>query len=66
MWVYVTVEGNVDSDVVATVDDLRPMARRYLGEEMGDAYVAANNTGNSRTITFQPDRWFSVDYAKVS
>ena len=45
--------------------DLRPMARRYLGEEMGDAYTAANTDNASVRLAIRPDRWLTVDYAKA-
>jgi hypothetical protein len=48
-----------------TEADLRPMARRYLGEEMGDAYTAANAGNDSVRLAIRPDRWLTVDYAKA-
>ena len=42
------------------------MARRYFGEEMGDAYVESNLTGASNFYRMQPETWLTVDYAKAS
>jgi nitroimidazol reductase NimA-like FMN-containing flavoprotein (pyridoxamine 5'-phosphate oxidase superfamily) len=37
---YVSVEGAIISTEAADIErDLRPLARRYLGKEMGDRYV---------------------------
>lgn len=46
--------------------DTRPMARRYFGKEMGDAYVASNLTGASNFYRMQPEYWLTVDYAKAN
>ena len=62
---YVTVEGSVVSSEPCPEDIVHAMAYRYLGPEMGDAYVAAaaaENSGNLYRLT--PERWYTVDYAK--
>jgi nitroimidazol reductase NimA-like FMN-containing flavoprotein (pyridoxamine 5'-phosphate oxidase superfamily) len=64
---YVTVEGTVAA--IGSVDveaDLRPIARRYLGPERGDAYTQAMGTqmGASVLVRVRPERWRTVDYAK--
>jgi len=65
-YAYVTVEGTVTGIRDAQVEaDSRPMARRYLGEEGGDAYTAANPDDSSVRLTIRPDRWLTVDYAKA-
>ena len=65
-YAYVTVEGTVTGIRDAEVEaDSRPMARRYLGEEGGDAYTAANVGDVSVRLTIRPDRWLTVDYAKA-
>jgi len=64
---YVSVEGPVVSLEPAQPErDLRPLARRYLGQELGDQYVAAtrSETGGSCVVRIRPERWLSVDYAK--
>ncbi|HEX2576963.1 MAG TPA: pyridoxamine 5'-phosphate oxidase family protein [Aquihabitans sp.] len=63
---YVSVEGTATfrpSDLEA---DSRPMARRYLGDEMGDWYTE-NVPHGARPIrvSMTPERWFTVDYSKL-
>jgi PPOX class probable F420-dependent enzyme len=62
---YVSVEGPV------VMEDLDPaerlaMARRYLGTEGGDQYVASNPdpAGEMAMFRMTPERWLSVDYGK--
>ena len=62
---YVSVEGPV------VIEDLDPaerlaMARRYLGAEGGDQYVASNPdpAGENMIIRMRPQHWLSVDYGK--
>jgi len=64
---YVSVEGPV------VIEDLDPaerlaMARRYLGTEGGDQYVASNPdpAGENIMIRMRPEHWLSVDYGKQS
>jgi hypothetical protein len=64
---YVSVEGPV------VIEDLDPaerlaMARRYLGAEGGDQYVASNPdpAGENMMIRMRPEHWLSVDYGKQS
>jgi len=66
---YVSVEGPVVS--IAPSDrerHTRPMARRYLGPELGDRYVEATAedraAGGSVCVRMRPERWLTVDYAK--
>jgi nitroimidazol reductase NimA-like FMN-containing flavoprotein (pyridoxamine 5'-phosphate oxidase superfamily) len=62
---YVTVEGPILSMDKADVDqDLRPIARRYLGEVEGDAYVEGTSDEQSLLVRMKPERWSSVDYGK--
>ncbi|MEZ5551334.1 MAG: pyridoxamine 5'-phosphate oxidase family protein [Pseudomonadales bacterium] len=64
-YAYVSVEGTVTAITPAEVDtDTRPMARRYLGDKMGDAYAAQNSEDDSVRVTIRADRWLTVDYAK--
>ncbi len=60
---YVTVEGAVTDSRDCTNDDTLAMAQRYLGDEMGAAYAAANGGGSLR-VSMRPERWFTVDYGK--
>lgn len=65
-YAYVSVEG-----VVSTIRpcdreaDSRPMAHRYLGQEMGDRYIEGEAEGSVR-VTIRPTRWLTVDYGKAS
>jgi len=64
---YVVVEGPVTS--IETGDretHTRPMARRYLGEAGGDAYVAgvADSGDESILATVRCEHWLTVDYGK--
>jgi PPOX class probable F420-dependent enzyme len=64
---YVSVEGPV---VAIEAPDLekhvRPLARRYLGRELGDRYVAEtrDEAGDSVRVRIRPERWLTVDYSK--
>lgn len=65
---YVSVEGAIAETRPSDVEkDLRPMARRYMGTEGGDAYVAATAGDNAASLVFrmQPERWRTLDYAKL-
>jgi len=61
-YAYVSVEGPATLQT-ATVDDIRHMARRYLGERDGDAYADsmadAMAAGTRWRITLAPERWSS-------
>jgi nitroimidazol reductase NimA-like FMN-containing flavoprotein (pyridoxamine 5'-phosphate oxidase superfamily) len=64
---YVSVEGPVVS--VESTDaekTARPLARRYLGPELGDRYLEATAEQNaeSQTYRMRPARWLTVDYSK--
>jgi PPOX class probable F420-dependent enzyme len=66
---YVSVEGAIVSTEGADIErDLRPLARRYLGQKKGDRYV--EETRNLPThsdnvfIRMRPERWLTTDYSK--
>jgi PPOX class probable F420-dependent enzyme len=66
---YVSVEGPLVALEDAEVErDVRPLARRYLGRELGDRYVEATGgteaRGGSVLVRVRPERWLSVDYRK--
>jgi hypothetical protein len=64
---YVSVEGPITSTRPASRDgDSRPMARRYFGRELGDRYVEGGDSRDSLVFTMRPERWRTVDYAKLS
>lgn len=64
---YVSVQGVVVSTTPADVDrNLKPVVRKYLGAEVGDAYV--DNTRPNGTdeivIRIRSDRWYSRDFGR--
>ncbi len=63
---YVSVSGPVVDVRTADLEkDSRPMARRYFGEKLGDLYVEGSG-GGGQVFTMRPERWRTVDYAKLS
>jgi hypothetical protein len=63
---YVSVSGPVVDVREADLEkDLRPMARRYFGEKLGDLYVEGSG-GGGQVFSMRPERWRTVDYAKFS
>ena len=63
---YVSVEGCVRKlEPTSNESDLKPMAIRYLGEKKGIAYAVCSNEVASIRVSIQPERWFTVDYAKT-
>jgi len=60
---YVTVEGPVVIEDASDTERLE-LARRYLGVEAGDAYIAANPGGTQVMIRMTPEHWLSVDYGR--
>jgi nitroimidazol reductase NimA-like FMN-containing flavoprotein (pyridoxamine 5'-phosphate oxidase superfamily) len=62
---YVSVEGPVVETREADLErDMRPMARRYFGEELGDQYAAATGSDGQTVYVMRPERWRTVDYQK--
>lgn len=62
---YVSVEGPVSIEAYDDVDayDIETVAKRYLGDELGAQYAAANPPGDSTVIArITPERWLTVDY----
>ena len=63
---YVTVEGPIVAVEAADIErDRRPLARRYLGTELGDQYIESTRDviGNV-LVRMRPERWLTVDYSK--
>lgn len=57
---YVTVEGPlVEVDGRVDANERRALARRYLGPELGDRYVATNDAeaAGIAVYRFAPERW---------
>src|SRR4029453_3659635 len=46
--------------------DLKPVVRKYLGAQVGDAYVdnTRPNGTNEIVVRIRPDRWYSRDFGK--
>lgn len=63
---YVSVEGPIVAVEAADLErDRRPLARRYLGPELGDLYIEdTRDTSGSALFRMRPERWLTVDYAK--
>jgi PPOX class probable F420-dependent enzyme len=62
---YVSVEGPVALEELDPGERLA-MARRYLGTEGADWYVASNPDPDHENVIFRmtPEHWVSVDYGK--
>lgn len=64
---YVSVEGPVTSiEEADRASDLGPIARRYLGNTAGDAYVEETKGVEEVLIRMRPERWSTADYGKTS
>jgi PPOX class probable F420-dependent enzyme len=61
---YVTVAGPVVIEEASAAERLE-LARRYLGVEGGDAFIAANPGGNQVTIRMTPENWLTADFGKT-
>ena len=59
---YVTVEGPAVIEESNAPERLE-LARRYLGTEGGDAYLAANPGGSQVMIRMTPEHWLSRAYS---
>ena len=63
---YVSVSGpSVEERSADTEKDPRPMAHRYFGPGLGAAYVDGQSGSAGRVFVMRPERWRTVDYAKV-
>jgi nitroimidazol reductase NimA-like FMN-containing flavoprotein (pyridoxamine 5'-phosphate oxidase superfamily) len=65
---YVAVEGPVAGTEPATDDERRALAERYLGPELAVGYLQATaaETLGLVVIRMRPERWHTVDYAKMT
>ena len=61
---YVTVEGPAVIEPPEEADRIA-IARRYLGPEGGDAFIAANPGGDQVMIQMKPEHWQSADFGKA-
>jgi PPOX class probable F420-dependent enzyme len=62
---YVTVEGPAVIEP-ANQAERTAIARRYLGPEGGDAYIAANPGADSVAIRMTPEHWQTADFGKAA
>lgn len=63
---YVTVEGPVTIGKPDHERDVRSMALRYLGKEMGEAYLQITaSEPEGVLVELRPARWWSVDYENM-
>jgi uncharacterized protein len=63
-YAYVTVDGPVET-VEGNRDARQDIAVRYLGEELGAAYVSSTAEVDDVMVRLRPERWRTVDYAKL-
>jgi nitroimidazol reductase NimA-like FMN-containing flavoprotein (pyridoxamine 5'-phosphate oxidase superfamily) len=64
---YVTIQGRVVAAAPADVErDVKPVVRKYLGAEVGDAYVdnTRPNGTNEIVVRIRPRRWYSRDFGR--
>ena len=59
---YVTVEGTAVIEDATDAERLE-LARRYLGPEGGDAFIAANPGGGQVMIKMTPEHWLTRSYS---
>ena len=64
---YVSIEGAATIGAPDFERDIRPMAHRYLGEQMGEMYLqmTADERTNVILVSVTPERWITVDYTKM-
>ena len=64
---YVSIEGTATIGHPDFERDIRAMAYRYLGEQMGEMYLqrTANERVNTILVSVKPERWLTVDYTKM-
>lgn len=66
-YLYVRVEGPTTLETVDFERDTREMALRYLGPQMGEAYLSATypaGTSAEVIVRLRPERWWSADFRK--
>jgi PPOX class probable F420-dependent enzyme len=63
---YVVVEGPVTVDEDFDESVRHELAYRYLGQEVGDMYLAATagEAASGVTVRLTPERWRTTDYSK--
>lgn len=64
---YVSIQGHVVSALPAEVArDVKAVVRKYLGAEVGDAYVDTTRPDGTDEVVvrIRPRRWYSRDFAR--
>ncbi len=63
---YVNIEGPATITAPDYERDVRPTALRYLGPQMGEAYLRATAAEHAAAVlvSVKPARWLTVDYRK--
>lgn len=65
LYKYVSVEGPIVEVKPADLEtDSRFLAVRYFGKELGDLYLAGLTDAGLK-FSMRPERWWTVDYAKL-
>ena len=64
---YVVVEGPVTLTDGVDPEWRRGLARRYLGETLGDAYIESTieEEKTAVTVRLSPQKWRTTDYSKL-
>jgi uncharacterized protein len=64
---YVSIEGPATIGTPDFERDMREMALRYLGEQVGEMYLqmTAGERDGAILVTVTPEHWLTVDYSKM-
>jgi PPOX class probable F420-dependent enzyme len=64
---YVSIEGPIRIIAPDFERDIRQMALRYLGEQMGEMYLQMTESERAGSVLVEltPERWLTVDYSKM-
>ena len=65
---YVSVEGRIGIAGADARSEQRAIAHRYLGEELGERYLAglAEDLAQEVLLHLHPERWLSRDFSRLS
>ena len=65
-YAFVTVDGRVVVEDTPADEELRTrIAFRYLGDELGAAYIKSTKGGDSVLARLTPEHWRSNDYSRT-
>lgn len=62
---FVTVDGPAEVRDEPDPELQRTLAHRYLGPELGDAYIEGTAGEEVSIISIRPQRWRTTDFAKM-